>query len=562
MDDLSKRFDFKLSGSGMRNYGAQSRYMLSVNRLPKHTDSPPTYHRSAISLGPKSGSTLWNSSTSSLGGNVSDRLNGLNDRFAKLDFNESTESSKKLCNGYHNDYCSVKSLQSIDQRDSSGININNSGKNSARHLNASLANPSPRAQQVSLPVNSCHSYHRGGLVGLNNLGNTCFMNSILQCLSNTAPLTEYCLEDRYLKDINKSSSMNGMLFQSYADLMKEIWDPDMTNSSTSPSRFKSQIQRFAPRFMGYSQQDSQEFLRYVLEGLHMEVNRVQKRPTPIKPNYEAEDCLPDNEKADLYWRRYLSMDNSEIVDLFVGQLMSTLECCDCSYQSTTFDPFWDLSLPIPKKPNVNILDCLSLFTSKEELDGNERPNNETSELKNKPENKNMCKRGCGFYGSVRFKDMCSKCYQEYIKCDSSTLEQAARVHSASIDLSDNRKSQLLDCCEHSSKDSTSPPSDDDPPTTSSHLSHALKRKADPSISEEETSKANPSTSRPILRINRCTWCHKRVGLTGFVCRCDGLFCSLHRYADQHECAYDYQANGRLELARANPEVRCPKIRKL
>ncbi|KAH9596814.1 AN1-type zinc finger protein 5, variant 2 [Schistosoma haematobium] len=159
-------------------------------------------------------------------------------------------------------------------------------------------------------------------------------------------------------------------------------------------------------------------------------------------------------------------------------------------------------------------------------------NNETSELENKPENKNMCKRGCGFYGSVRFKDMCSKCYQEHIKC-SSTLEQATLVHSTSIDIPDNRKSQLLDCCEHSPKDSTSNQSD---PTTSSQLSRALKRKANPSVSAE-TSK-------------------------GFACRCDGLFCSLHRYSDQHECAYDYQANGRLELARANPEVRCPKIRKL
>uniref|UniRef100_A0A094ZVQ9 Ubiquitin carboxyl-terminal hydrolase n=1 Tax=Schistosoma haematobium TaxID=6185 RepID=A0A094ZVQ9_SCHHA len=335
--------------------------MLSVNRLPKHTDSPPPYYRSAISLGPKSGSTLWNSTTSSLGGNVNDRSSDLNGRFSKLDLNESTNSSKKLCNVYR----------------STGI----LGLNLVRGLVSPVANP-PRAP-ISLPVNSHHSYHRGGLVGLNNLGNTCFMNSILQCLSNTAPLTEYCLEDRFLKDINKSSSMNGMLFHltdilflrfphhyqiAYADLMKEIWDPDLANSSTSPSRFKSQIQRFAPRFMGYSQQDSQEFLRYVLEGLHMEVNRVQKRPNPIKPNYEAEDCLPDNEKANLYWKRYLSMDNSEIVDLFVGQLMSTLECGECSFKSTTFDPFWDLSLPIPKKSNVSILDCLNLFTSKEELD--------------------------------------------------------------------------------------------------------------------------------------------------------------------------------------------------
>ncbi|CAH8432530.1 unnamed protein product [Schistosoma rodhaini] len=371
MDDLTKQSDFKLSGKSIRNYGSHSRYMLSVNRLPKHTDSPPSYYRSAISLGPKSGSTLWNSSTSSLGGNVSDRLNDLNGRISKLELNESTNSSKKLCNGYHTDYFPVKNLQSIDRREFSEINNTNSSKNSVRCLDSSLT--SPLRATVSLPVNSHHSYHRGGLVGLNNLGNTCFMNSILQCLSNTAPLTEYCLEDRFLKDINKSSSMNGLLFHSYADLMKEIWDPDMANSSTSPSRFKSQIQRFAPRFMGYSQQDSQEFLRYVLEGLHMEVNRVQKRPNPIKPDYEAEDCLPDNEKANLYWRRYLSMDNSEIVDLFVGQLMSTLECGECSFKSTTFDPFWDLSLPIPKKSNVSILDCLNLFTSKEELDGNERP---------------------------------------------------------------------------------------------------------------------------------------------------------------------------------------------
>nr|CAH8825022.1 unnamed protein product [Trichobilharzia regenti] len=315
MDDLTKPADFKFSvqGTSIRNYGTPSKDICSVNRLPRHTDSPLPYYRTSISLGPKTGSSLWNHCSSSPTTYGNDRTNNLNSRFSKLELNETTEPERKLCNGYYINCNSTESLKSIDKRESSETDNSSNNSSSLRWSNSSLASPS-RIPVTTLPIGVHHSFQRGGLVGLNNLGNTCFMNSILQCLSNTAPLTEYCLEDRYLKDINKSSSMNGLLFRSYADLMKELWDPDMANSSTSPSRFKSQIQRFAPRFMGYAQQDSQEFLRYVLEGLHMEVNRVQKRPHPIKPDYEAEDRLPDSEKASLYWRRYLSMDNSEIVE--------------------------------------------------------------------------------------------------------------------------------------------------------------------------------------------------------------------------------------------------------
>ncbi|VDP69579.1 unnamed protein product [Echinostoma caproni] len=200
-------------------------------------------------------------------------------------------------------------------------------------------NPSVYSGKTNL-IGDVRGSRNGGTVGLNNLGNT--------CLSNTAPLLEYCLGDRYLEELNKSSSMRGTLFASYASLMKDLWEPEPRDSSVSPHQFKTQIQRFAPRFVGYSQQDAQEFLRYVLEGLHIEVNRVTKRPHPVTPDYAAEDRLADREKAEIYWKRYLSMDNSEIVDLFVGQLMSTLECTECRFKSTTFDPFWDLSLPIPK----------------------------------------------------------------------------------------------------------------------------------------------------------------------------------------------------------------------
>lgn len=107
------------------------------------------------------------------------------------------------------------------------------------------------------------------------------MNSVIQCLSNTKPLLEYLLNEKYLADINAtSSSMKGALIKVFAKVIQELWESG-SESVVNTSSFKSQIQRFAPRFMGYSQQDAQEFLRYLLEGLHEDVNRVVTKPTPI-----------------------------------------------------------------------------------------------------------------------------------------------------------------------------------------------------------------------------------------------------------------------------------------
>ncbi|KAG0504052.1 hypothetical protein HPP92_004124 [Vanilla planifolia] len=62
--------------------------------------------------------------------------------------------------------------------------------------------------------------------------------------------------------------------------------------------------------------------------------------------------------------------------------------------------------------------------------------------------------------------------------------------------------------------------------------------------------------------NRCLSCRKRVGLTGFRCRCGDLFCSRHRYSDTHDCSYDYKAAGREEISKANPVIRAAKIIKI
>lgn len=182
-----------------------------------------------------------------------------------------------------------------------------------------------------------------GLTGLHNLGNTCFMNSALQCLVHTPKLVEFFLQD-YTQEINKYNplGMQGELAISFGDLLRKLWSAGRT--SVAPRAFKAKLARFAPQFSGYNQHDSQEFLAFLLDGLHEDLNRVIN-----KPYVEAKDAdgRPDEEFADECWRNHKARNDSIIVDICQGQYKSTLVCPFCSKVSVTFDPFMYLSLPLP-----------------------------------------------------------------------------------------------------------------------------------------------------------------------------------------------------------------------
>uniref|UniRef100_A0A4W4G3L2 Ubiquitin carboxyl-terminal hydrolase 2 n=1 Tax=Electrophorus electricus TaxID=8005 RepID=A0A4W4G3L2_ELEEL len=237
----------------------------------------------------------------------------------------------------------------------------------------------PTKHSLSLSP-SQNSKNTQGLVGLRNLGNTCFMNSILQCLSNTHDLRDYCLRNTHRIDLNNNCRAKAALMEEFAKLTQTLWTT-ASNEAVSPSDFKTQVQKYAPRFMGYNQQDAQEFLRFLLDGLHNEVNRGSLRArTPV----EDFDHLSDDEKAKRMWNKYLEREDSKVVDLFVGQLKSSLTCSECGFCSTVFDPFWDLSLPIAKSSGeVTLNDCLRLFTKEDVLDGNEKPTCQRCKAKRK-----------------------------------------------------------------------------------------------------------------------------------------------------------------------------------
>ncbi|XXH05045.1 3',5'-cyclic-nucleotide phosphodiesterase [Hypoxylon texense] len=214
---------------------------------------------------------------------------------------------------------------------------------------------SGRSSPVSQgPLTRGRSHKSGrtlGCVGLGNLGNTCYMNAALQCVRSVEELTKYFLSGEWQKELNRENplSHNGDVAAAYAQLLKEIYK-DSTPSSITPRHFKNTIGKYSTGFSGYGQQDSQEFVGFLLDGLQEDLSRIKKKPYIEKPDSTDEmvnDPEAIREMAEKVWDITKKRDDSVIADLFTGLYKSTLVCPDCQKVSITFDPFNNLTLPIP-----------------------------------------------------------------------------------------------------------------------------------------------------------------------------------------------------------------------
>ncbi|UNI14415.1 Ubiquitinyl hydrolase 1 [Purpureocillium takamizusanense] len=189
-----------------------------------------------------------------------------------------------------------------------------------------------------------------GAVGLHNLGNTCYMNSALQCVRSVEELSKYFLTESYLREINQTNVLGyeGRVASAYGSLLGEIYDEG--RGSVSPRDFKSTVGRCRPTFSGWGQQDSQEFLGFLLDALQEDLSRIKKKPYIEKPD-STDDMINDPEAirkmADEVWDITRKRDDSVIADLFTGMYKSTLKCPECGKISITFDPFNNLTLPLP-----------------------------------------------------------------------------------------------------------------------------------------------------------------------------------------------------------------------
>lgn len=184
-----------------------------------------------------------------------------------------------------------------------------------------------------------------GVCGSINLGNTCYINSSIACLSNCTELTAYFLSKEFKNHINSSNKngLKGKLANAWYQLLKDYWKTDKRTGN--PSEIKSLIGKKYKKFDTDDQQDANEFIILFLELLGEDLNEIKSKKYLELQEQQPEET--DEQGATRFWELYLLRNNSIITDLFSGLNKSTIFCPICKYKSITYNPFTSISLLIP-----------------------------------------------------------------------------------------------------------------------------------------------------------------------------------------------------------------------
>uniref|UniRef100_A0A672J0V7 Ubiquitin carboxyl-terminal hydrolase n=1 Tax=Salarias fasciatus TaxID=181472 RepID=A0A672J0V7_SALFA len=223
--------------------------------------------------------------------------------------------------------------------------------------------------------------------GLRNLGNTCFMNAILQSLSNIEQFSCYFKElpavalrsgktaGRRMYHTRSQGDTTVSLVEEFRKTLCSLWQGNQT--AFSPDSLFYAIWKIMPSFRGYQQQDAHEFMRYLLDHLHRELQHGRNGAShPVSTQDEIRVSTTDSKCS-------INGTASVVTSIFGGILQNEVNCLICGTESRKFDPFLDLSLDIPSQfrqkrskdqepgPTCTLRDCLRSFTDLEELDETE-----------------------------------------------------------------------------------------------------------------------------------------------------------------------------------------------
>jgi ubiquitin C-terminal hydrolase len=222
--------------------------------------------------------------------------------------------------------------------------------------------------------------NKNGLTGLTNFGNTCYMNSAIQCLSNIPVLRKYFLSKKFTEDLNRDKIEFRLVVHWYK-LLDSIWN---SSSVISPNQFRDEVRMLALRqgislnFVGNGQNDVQEFIVFLLNGMH---NCLSKKVNMNITGKVVNDLDKMALEAMKSWKLFFKNDYSFFVDNFYSQNYSCIYDLNKKLLSATYQPTCYFTLPvIEQEESMTLNECFDLYTDFERLEGeNKWYNDKTKE---------------------------------------------------------------------------------------------------------------------------------------------------------------------------------------
>lgn len=210
--------------------------------------------------------------------------------------------------------------------------------------------------------------------GLANIGNTCYLNSVLQCLRNCRPLSRYLLGVAFDRDkmcfINRKAMERAFLAE-FRNLMMRMGAGDANGGSVAPNEFMKLLVMFDRNFGGGVQCDAQECLNSILQTLHVALRlnvRITVENDGGSGGATEHTAFGRMRKGIRQYESHLLHDGySAIEDIFGSQFESRITCDRCGHVWATFDPYSLVPVEIDRK-GLTLYDCLDRFMSVEHLE--------------------------------------------------------------------------------------------------------------------------------------------------------------------------------------------------